>query len=342
MGQITTLFVHKVVGVAMTAEGCDDALRRELLQSVGVDPDSPVDAKLMIDDTDYYNLCARVSRELGFGPSLTVRVGSTMKCDDYGAFGLAWKSAVNLRGSYGRAERYARVLTSVSTYQLVSDPGKNYMMLNREGPRHLGMRLSNEQTIVAVAQISREVCQKDFYPEAVFFQHQAPSDISVHEDYFQCPVYFGADKDALQVSEDFLVCPNKLGDPTISKFFDAHMEKELAELSEDIGLEKRVRIQISQSLSEGIPTVSEIAGRLGMSGRSLQRRLSEQGRAYQDIVDIARRELSEKLLKETDYSLTEVAFLTGYSEQSTFTRAFKRWKGQTPRSYRLEVQPLSG
>jgi len=74
-----------------------------------------------------------------------------------------------------------------------------------------------------------------------------------------------------------------------------------------------------------------------MSGRTLQRRLSDRGYSFQKVVDEARRELAERLLKGTEYPLAEVAFLTGFSEQSAFNRAFKRWAGQTPRSFRLEA-----
>ncbi|MEL7029725.1 MAG: helix-turn-helix domain-containing protein, partial [Pseudomonadota bacterium] len=253
-----------------------------------------------------------------------------------GAFGLAWKSAIDLGGSFERAERYGRVLTSVSTYEVRRENGKIYMMLHRAGERRLGLRLSNEQTITAVTQISREVSQAPFSPNAVYFKHSSPNDISKHEDYFGCPVIYDSDRDALEVSEGSLRVPNKVGDPTISNFFDTHMETELAEIADDGGLEHRVRIQISQALSEGAPPISDVAGRLGMSGRTLQRRLADRGYAYQDLVDASRRELAERLLRDTAYSLAEVAFLTGFSEQSAFTRAFRRWSGQTPRSYRLQ------
>jgi len=335
MGQITSLFVHKVVDVAAPVSSGMVERRRQLFQSVGVDPDAPVDPKLMVDDTAYYDLCRTVAQDGDIGASLTVKVGSSMRCDDYGAFGLAWKSAVDLHGSFQRAARYARVLTSVSIYEVLKESGNYFMMLHREGPRTLGLRLSNEQTIVAVTQISREVSTNGFVPLAVHFKHSEPDDISAHEAYFGCPVHFGSDRDAIQVSKEALRTPNRLGDPSISRFFDAHLEKELSELENDLGLDKRVRIQVSQALSEGIPTLSEIGTRLGMSARTLQRRLSDQGLSFQTLVDESRRQLAEQLLTESKYSLSEIAFLTGFSEQSAFTRAFKRWAGKTPRSYRL-------
>jgi AraC-like DNA-binding protein len=87
-----------------------------------------------------------------------------------------------------------------------------------------------------------------------------------------------------------------------------------------------------------MPMLSEVAHHFGMSGRTLQRRLAELGYSYQDLVDESRRQLAERLLQETDFSLVEIAFMTGFSEQSAFARAFKRWAGQTPRHFRIKHQ----
>lgn len=338
MGQITALFVQKVVEVATSAEPSGSTRRNALFRSVGLDPDAPVNPRQMVPDTAYYALCERVAREDPNGTSVPIRVGSSMSCDDYGAFGLAWKSAVDLRRSYQRAERYARVLTSVSAYELVEENGATYMTLNRTGERHLGLRLSNEQTIVALTEISREVCPVPFTPEAVYFKHSGPDDIAAHEAYFGCPVHYNTDRDAIRVSRNLLATQNQLGDTSISAFFDKHMERELAELPDEQELDGRVRNLVSRALSEGVPNVADVAARLGLSARTLQRRLSAQGHAFQDLVDEARQDLAVRLLRRTDYALAEIAFLTGFAEQSAFTRAFKRWRGETPASFRRTVQ----
>lgn len=102
-----------------------------------------------------------------------------------------------------------------------------------------------------------------------------------------------------------------------------------------IDLASRVRRVVADTLSDGVPTLSAVASELGFGPRTLQRRLSESGHSFQSIVDLARKELALRLLRETELCLAEIAFLTGFSEQSGFNRAFKRWAGQTPRSYRL-------
>ena len=333
MGQVTSLFVHKVIAQA------DDSLdKRAFLEAVGVDPDAPVDPKVMVAAADYYEFFADLARADPNGIELPLRVGATMQCENYGAFGLAWKSAPNLRGSCERASRYARVLTSVASYEVRETKEGVYMHLHRDGDRaQLGLRLSNEATIASIAAISQEVSTSTFRALAVYFKHGMPGSAAAHECHFGCPAFFGTDMDALLISHETMQAPNRVGDPGIVKFFDTHLEAELSKFEDDASLERRVRIHISQSLSQGIPAVSDIANHFGMSARTLQRRLSDRGYSFQKLIDEARRELAERLLKDTSYPLAEVAFLTGFSEQSAFNRAFKRWAGQTPRSFRIKA-----
>jgi AraC-like DNA-binding protein len=333
MGKITSLFVRKIT------ETADDRVdKKALLRSVGIEEDSPIDPAHMVTDTDYYDFLERLAAVDGNASTIPLRTGAVMGCDDYGAFGLAWKSALNLRGSYERAERYARVLTSVAAYEVEPTNKGAFINLHRSGDRRLGMRLSNEATIASIASLSRQVSTGEFKPIAVYFKHSAPKSIVDHELYFECPTYFDSDRDALLVSSKTLQTPNKQGDDSISKFFDTHLQAQLENFEDNNPLDKQVRMEISHSLSEGVPMVSDVAQRLYMSGRTLQRKLSEQGYSYQTLVDESRRQLAERLLRQSDYSLADVAFLTGFSEQSAFTRAFKRWEGQTPRSFRIKVQ----
>ena len=328
--EITSLYVYKVVGQA--SEGLET---RDLVEGLGLDPHGPVDPSQMVSSEDYYRFFAELSARDPDGLRLPLKIGAAMRSDEYGAFGLAWKSAPDLRGSYARSQRYGHVLGSAETYALEPTGDGVFFRLDKVGDGSLGMLLSNEASLSAVVTISQEVSTAPFVPKGIFFKHPSRGNISVYEAHFGCPVHFEAERDAILVSNDMLSVPNKLGDETIARFFDRHLAAELAARTDDTGMEQRVRIAVSQTLSEGVPTVTDIASQLGMSGRTLQRRLSDKGASFQGLVDLARRELAEQLLRDTDYSLAEVAFLTGFAEQSGFTRAFKRWAGQTPRSYRL-------
>ena len=300
-------------------------------------PDAPIDPKHMVSSDDYYDFFAALSLRDPEGLSLPLRIGATMRSDDYGAFGLAWKSAPDLRGSYIRSERYGRVLGGAEAYMLEQTRDGFFFNLEKVGDGRLGQQLSNEASMSAVDVISKEVSTAAFAPLAVFFKHSPRGDVTVYNDHFGCPVHFDSGRDALLVSEDSIDAPNKLGDDTIASFFDQHLEQELADLAEDQTLEQDVRRVVTTLLSEGVPTLSLIASELGLGTRTLQRRLSDNGHSFQSVVDLARKDLAQRLLRETSYGLAEIAFLTGFAEQSGFTRAFKRWAGQTPRSYRLGV-----
>jgi len=330
MSNITSLYVHKVV--SHVSSGVE---MRDLLNEVGVNLDDPIDTKKMVSSSDYYDFFEALADRDPEGLVLPLRIGAAMRSNEYGAFGLAWKSAPNLRGSYNRSERYGHVLGSAETYSLNETSEGLFFELQKAGDGRPGMILSNEASMSAVDMISKEVSTENFMPIAVYFKHAPRGDVSVYEDHFGCPVHFESGRDALLVSSYSIDVPNKLGDETIASFFDRHLEQELALLSSDEGFELSVRRVVSNVLSEGVPTLSLIATEMGMGTRTLQRRLSEQGLSFQNVVDMARKDLAQRLLKETDYSLAEVAFLTGFSEQSGFTRAFKRWAGQTPRSFRL-------
>lgn len=335
MSMITSLYVYKVLSHVST-----DVQAKDLMETLGLDLEGPIDPKHMISSDQFYDFFATLAERDPDGMSLPLRIGASMRCDEYGAFGLAWKSAPNLRGSYVRSERYGHVLGSAETYSLEKSNDGYFFNLEKAGDGRLGMQLSNEASMSAVDVISKEVCTIKFMPQSVFFKHSARGDNTVYESHFDCPVYFEAGRDALLVSEESIDAPNKLGDETIAQFFDKHLEQELASLTNDDGLEQQVRRAISNVLSEGIPTLSFIASELGIGARTLQRRLSEHGHSFQSVVDMARKDLAQRLLRETEYSLAEIAFLTGFAEQSGFTRAFKRWAGQTPRSYRLNLSAV--
>jgi len=334
MSEITSLYVHKVLEHA-----APEVFTADLLERIGMGPDAPIDPKKMISSDAYYQFFADLSIRDPFGPTLPLRIGATMRIDDYGAFGLAWKSAPSLRGSYTRSERYGRVLGRAEVYTIEETNDGWFFSLEKAGPDGLGMMLSNEASMSAVNVLSKEVSTAPFRPLAVFFKHAPRGEASIYEDHFDCPVHFNSSRDALLVSASSIDAPNRLGDETIARFFDQHLEQELASLGDTATLEHEIRRVVTKLLSDGVPSLLLIASELGMGTRTLQRRLAESGQSFQSLVDLARKELAQNLLRDTQYSLAEIAFLTGFSEQSGFTRAFKRWAGQTPRSYRLDAMP---
>jgi AraC-like DNA-binding protein len=304
-----------------------------LLASVGLDAEGHWDPKSMLPADSYYDMLERIASQTD-ATDLPVRVGASMHLDEYGALGLAFKAATTLGGSFQRVERYARLWTNVVEYELRPDPRGTLFILHRSGERRLGLRLSNEATLASAVSIARQVCPVPVAPLEVMVRHSAPSSIASHVDYFGCPIRFGADLDALLFSPEMLAQPNILGDEGISRYLISHLDAELTEIAEEAPLVARAKDTIAQALSEGTPRMADIARALGLSARSFHRRLSDHGMSFQTLTEDTRRDLAEGLLRDESHSLAEIAFLTGFSEQSSFTRAFKRWVGTTPASYR--------
>lgn len=331
MGYVTSLFARKVVAAAGKRI---DAV--EMLSSIGIDCDAVWDPGQMIPAERYYEMLERIAKQIDV-TDLPVRTGASMRLDEYGALGLAFKAAPTLGASYARVERYARLWTSVVEYELRTVAGGTLFILHRSGERRLGMRLSNEATLVSAVSIARQVCPEPLAPVEVLVNHPAPRSSAAHEEWFGCPVRFGADLDAIFYADETLARPNILGDEGISQYLATHLDTELSKLARAPALVTQAQAAIAQALSEGTPKMAEIARGLGLSARTFHRRLSEHGMSFQSLTEETRRDLAEGLLRDESHSLAEIAFLTGFSEQSAFTRAFKRWKGKTPASYRKDM-----
>lgn len=328
MAYVTSLFARKMVAAA--GARIDP---KATLAVAGLDHDAPWDPQVMVPAVAYYDMLEAMAREVDV-TELPVHVGASMRCDEYGALGLAWKAAPTLAGSCARIERYGRLWTGVVSYELRPDPRGTLLILHRAGERRLGLRLSNEATLASAVSLSRQVCPVPFAPLEVFVQHPAPKSKAFHEDWFGCPVTFDADLDAVLISGDAMARANILGDEGISRYLISDLEAALADFRTLPPLVSQAKDAIAQALNEGAPLMSDIARHLGLSARSFHRRLSEHGQSFQTLTEETRRELAEGLLRDAQYTLADVAFLTGFSEQSSFTRAFKRWLGQTPASYR--------
>jgi AraC-like DNA-binding protein len=330
MGYVTSLFARKMVAAAGTKVDTP-----ALLASVGLDVEGQWDPKAMIPADTYYDMLERIA-SLTDVTDLPVRVGASMRLDEYGALGLAFKAATTLGASYARVERYARLWTSVVEYELRPGSAGTLFILHRPGERRLGMRLSNEATLASAVSIARQVSPTPFAPLEVLIQHRAPKSVAAHQDWFGCPVRFDAELDAILLSPEMLAQPTILGDEGISRYLLSHLDAELSEIAEEASVVAQARDAIAQALSEGAPKMADIARGLGLSARSFHRRLSEHGMSFQTLTEDTRRDLAEGLLRDQQRSLAEIAFLTGFSEQSSFTRAFKRWVGTTPASYRKD------
>lgn len=334
MVEVSTLFARKAIA-QFGSVAADRALASAGI-SRGMLAD-PANRVLMGQHHALFEALAAEERpEIGFH----MRTSASMRCEDYGPLGLTIKSAPTLRRSFERLDRYARLYNSYSVFALADKGSECWWMNSRPIPDNDRAKLSNEAALGTFVSLWRDANGPEFNPKRVQFTHLPVGAAQPLEEYFKCPVTHGAEVDAIIMHQQDVDRPNRVGDQHIWNFLREHLE-EILRTTEPDRIDREVVIQIANNLSDGVLRLEDVACHLGIGSRTLQRRLSDLGHSYQSLVDEARREVALKLVGETRHSLVEIAFLTGFSEQSSFTRAFKRWSGKTPRTFRGEASAIS-
>jgi len=156
---------------------------------------------------------------------------------------------------------------------------------------------------------------------------------AAHESYFAAPVRLGAPRDLLVLDAADLDRPFPGHNPELLALLTPALGSALEEMQAQ-SLSEQVVLELKRSLPSGRPDVSEVARRMGMSERTLQRRITQEGRSFRELLVEARRELGYRLLRDQALELDEIAFLLGYQDATSFHRAFREWEGVTPGRWR--------
>lgn len=171
---------------------------------------------------------------------------------------------------------------------------------------------------------------------SVTFVYDKPADVTAYEELFRCPVYFQQKENSIVASAKLLNIALTSSDQTIFTTLEKQAQKLLEDQrqshQEDICL--RLRDVILEVLPQQNESIEVVAKNLGMSPRTLQRKLRERATSYQQILNELRMELACNYLRYSNLAIREIAFMLGYQEQSSFHHAFKDWTGYTPRSFR--------
>jgi AraC-like DNA-binding protein len=175
-------------------------------------------------------------------------------------------------------------------------------------------------------------------PIETHFMHARPKSTLVHQRIFRSPVQFGQLENALVYPRAALDMPLVGADSGLARVLERHAAEALQKLGRNTSLPERVRELVRQDLTTGKLTADGLARRLGMSSRTLHRRLVSQGSSYRTIIDDVRREIAMRCLRDPQLSIREVGYLLGFTTGPAFHRAFRRWTGTTAASFRGEFQ----
>lgn len=326
MNYISFSLYRKVIEHALT-----EGMKMEDFKDLAIPIDSLHDVKAVPAD-QFFELHERIDQTLG--PGFAIRVGQQMKIEDYGVLGLSWRTCSKAGEIFERSERYFKLLSNTYVFKVEKDHHISKIHLFREGYRR-GVELSNEATFSATVVVLRALTETEIAPVGVSFKHNSPKDLKSYQRAFQCPILFNQSENYISYKTTELETRTAKADVSINKFLVERVEEETKgiEVSPNkIALD--VAKLIKDALPSGIPSITHLGEHVGMSSRTLTRRLSESGVSFRDLIKKTQWEIAKDLLLNSSKSVGEIAFQTGFSEQSAFNRAFKRWTGQSPIEFR--------
>jgi AraC-like DNA-binding protein len=199
-------------------------------------------------------------------------------------------------------------------------------------------RQDSENSMMFLPYLIRRLAIENWRPEEAHFQHAEPENTKEHKRLLCHKLKFNQPLNKLVFKKSDLNLPITDANSHLFKTLEDTLDKinKIYDGSNDSIIDK-VQYEIVSSLPDYLPTIDDIASRINLGLRTLQRRLSDEGYSFSQILDKTRLSLATHYLSNTEITITEIAFLLGYSESSPFERAFKRWTKQTPSEYRKEV-----
>jgi len=170
-------------------------------------------------------------------------------------------------------------------------------------------------------------------PIKVTFKHRCFSDRETYTKLFRCPVEFHSDINSIVFYQDDFEAPIPTADADLTSYYEQIMTSDLIK-SQMMDLKNYVRSEILKNLPNGVPSIGQIASKQYMTARTLQRRLKVEGVAFKNLLDTCRKDLAVEYLCHGEMSMDKISMDLGFSETSSFVRAFRRWFDQTPGEYR--------
>lgn len=248
------------------------------------------------------------------------------------ALGYAVLASVTLKEAFERIIRYRRLIGDVLELRLVEAGDRYRFEIDVSAQPGIPFQAVDAIAALSARQARMLHTPRPCAPLQVTFARPAPGDLRPYEGTFRAPVRFGQPVNALEYTRADLEDRLPAGNAELARENDDVLVRYLARL-ESSRASTRVQQALLTALPDGAPSKSAIARTLGMSARNLQRHLAEEGTSFKDLLNDARMTLSRNYVEEGRLSVTEIAFVLGFADTSTFSRAFKRWTGRSPREY---------
>lgn len=311
-------------------KGADRAL---LADRSGIDPATLADQDNRIAFEKYVALM-RAGKALCNDPALGLHYGEANDMSQISVVGLIANASANMRDALVQLNRYGRLVVEFDggpdRFTMMRDGAGVWTVDNRKNP--------NDFPELTESTMARMVCAPRQFgvtqlAKAVHVTHPAPAYVDEYQRIFRAPVVFESDRNAVLIDESWLSHPVQLQPRYAFGVLSERAEALLKELENSKTLRGRVEALLMPNLHTGNANMQTIATQLGMSRQTLFRKLKAEDTSFEKVLDGLRHTLAVQYLGGKKVSVNETAYLVGFSDPAAFSRAFKRWTGQSPRAW---------
>lgn len=304
----------------------------EMFRRVGLDPGKLYEPNARYRDASLYRLwtlAVRITKDDCIG----LRVASYWHPSAAHALGYAWLASATLKDALERTVRYFRMMSDKEKLTLEESGEELRLIVENPAPDYPTAAEDLDASFAVLINLCRMCHGESFSPLRVTMRRPRPPNPAPLEAHFRAPIQFAGNEDSVAFDKSDALARLPTANAEVARANEKVVQDYLARFDRS-SVAMQVRARLTEQLSSGNATQESIAGSLHMSLRSLQRRLSDEGTSYKSLLEETRRELAVHYMDQSHRSINEITYLLGFSEPSNFSRAFRRWTGESPSVYR--------
>ena len=304
-----------------------------ILREVGLDLEKVQNPEARIPFARHVALFEAAAEHLG-DPHFGLHFGSSVDPLDAGLIGYVAANSATLGDAFGNLTKYLRVFSEGAHVDLQNADGFAVLAFDVIDPDVRRRVQIQEFGMALIMNFGRFVTGRHLIPEWIEFSHNRSDQVDDFERYFGAPVHFGRDRNALVLKNALMKLRCRAADERLLRILKDYCAEILRQRPERVDLKRDIEHLVARLLPSGSVTTKSVAKELGLSERTMARRLADAGTSFRQIIEEVRRELAKRYMVEPDVRPSQIARLLGYSEPSAFTHAFRRWTGRSPSQFR--------
>ena len=304
----------------------------DILRYAKLPEDLLLQSPITVTGDEYLRLWGGIEYVMRDDPAFPLKLGSAVSPESFNPALFACISSQNLSIALERIQKYKPLIGPVRFELSQGENAVSFAIKDDQGGDDLPWSLIAGELVFWV-KIARMSTREHIVPLAVHLMHDLPEQ-KQYEDYFGT-VISKSDFNGLTFARADAERPFLNASSQLWSVFEPALNKRLQDLNQESSFRERVRASLIEILASGQYSMSDVASKLAISNRTLQRRLAAEDTTFQKELEKLREELALHYLHQTNYTNNQIAFLLGYEEPTSFYRAFRNWTGHTPEKIRL-------